>query len=594
MSTLSPFGQILRIKTIYKIDTNNFYITFSDAISAYKAHSKLNNMKLVQCYLHSKVINKNNIRNSDDDYIPEVEILNQEHPKRIQHNKLKPIYNLVTVEDGHNTLKVFDFLNKQIGCPKLTPETFTRFGRNTYLVKVSKPGQGYMLRGHFKDFEDSGIINIKPYNDYNGSRGKIYNNDLAKLTPEELLNRCPENVVDVTNIKTFDRTTKNFVNTNAIILKFSDSILPDKVTIGPFRMKVKEYKAIPRTCKNCLRYGHTKNVCNKEKLCFKCSSSHPEAEDNVCPNTTKCFHCSGDHWTFNKRCPEYNFQEEVCNKAYTAKTSIKNAKILLNRPNNSISYASATKTPIQNTESSQPTTNTAVPTSSKTSATNITTTTPASPRPVASTTKSNAPTTTRSSVSYSTTARSTTSTVKASTSSAKSTLPTTTTSNTKPISTAAISSSSSKVSTSDIKKNTKTKSSSLLDLTSIEEDGQNILSTKYKIPKLTASSSHKSKDDTNLKTSNRFSCFSDESEEPLFYDTQMEVDEDHKRERKRKPEKTSEDLQSSLHSKRKLHISDSEKQKSFKSSNSNPKSKYDPKDVSSLSKSTTIKTKSKD
>ena len=507
------------------------------------------------------------------------------------------------MEDSHNTLKVFEFLNKQIGSPKLTPESFTRFGRNTYLVKVSKPGQGYMLRGHFKDFEDSGIIDIKPYNDYNGSKGKIYNNDLAKLTPEELLDRCPENVVDVTNIKTFDRTTRNYVNTPAIILKFSDSILPDKITIGPFRMKVKEYIAIPRTCKNCLKYGHTKNVCNKEKLCFKCSLSHLEADNNFCPNTTKCFHCSGDHWTFNKNCPEYIFQKDVCNKAYTEKTSIKNARILLNRSNNSKSYAGATKTQIQNTVTSQSTTNTAIPTSSKNNASN-TTTAPALSKPVVSITKSTAPTTARSSVFNTTATRSITTTAKSSTSSARPTLTTTSSSN-RPISTVTVtavtnvsptSSSSSKISCSDFKKDAKNKSSSLLDLSSFEDEAQNSLSfsTKFKIPKQTTSSSHKTKDDSSLKTSNRFSCFSEESEELLFSAVQMDVDEDHKRERKRKPEKTSEDLQSSLQTKRKLQISDADKQKTLKFSNYNSKPKNDSKDLSSLNKSSTIKTKSKD
>ena len=628
MTTLSPFGQISRIKTIYKTDTNNFYITFTDALSAYTAHSKLNNIKLAKYYLHSKVINHRNIRNSDDDFVPEPEFLTDKHPKRKQHNKLKPIYNLIIVEESHNALKVFEFLNKQIGSPKLLPEFFTRFGRNSYLVKVSTPGQGYMLRGQFKDFGDSGIIDIKPYDDYNGSKGKIYNSDLAKLTPEELLNRCPENVIDVTNIKAFDKITRTYVNTPAIILKFSVSTPPDEIIIGPFRMKVKEYTAIPRTCKNCLKYGHTKNVCNKEKLCFKCSQSHPEEDNNFCPNITKCFHCSGDHWTFNKDCPEYVFQKEVCNKAYTEKTSIKKAKTLLNKPNNSKSYAGTAKTPRttrnQSTEPNQNsgnntsfwalplntnagTSSTAAATStpSKTSSSSSDATVPTSSGSTASIPKSTAPTTTRSSGFISST-RSITSTVKLTNPNNRSTTSSNNRSNitttSRPISTAEVTAasniftpSSSKGQSSDFKKNIKNKSSSLLNLTSIEDEDQNTLSTKFKIPKETASSSYKTKDDSSLKTSNRFSCFSEESEELESSVVQMETEDDHKRERKRKPEKTSEDLQSSLQSKKKIQLTDVEKQKVFKNSSSSSKPKHDSKDVSHLNKPSILKiSKSKD
>ena len=75
----------------------------------------------------------------------------------------------------------------------------------------------------------------------------------------------------------------------------------------------------------------------------------------------------------------------------------------------------------------------------------------------------------------------------------------------------------------------------------------------------------------------------------------METEDDHKRERKRKPEKTSEDLQSSLQSKKKIQLTDVEKQKVFKNSSSSSKPKHDSKDVSHSNKPSILKiNKSKD
>ena len=86
-------------------------------------------------------------------------------------------------------------------------ENFVKFSRNSYLVRVTKVDQGYNLQGK-KNFKNSRIIKIIPYNDYNGSKNKIYNNGLAKLDKQELLDRCPPNVTDAFNITVYDPTSR--------------------------------------------------------------------------------------------------------------------------------------------------------------------------------------------------------------------------------------------------------------------------------------------------------------------------------------------------------------------------------------------------
>ena len=94
------------------------------------------------------ILSKINIEDSVHDFVPEPSFLKEKIPARPRPDELQPLHLLVTVETGHSNLEVFDYLNKRIRSPKLTSVTFVRFGRNSYLVKVSKP-QGYKLQGVF-------------------------------------------------------------------------------------------------------------------------------------------------------------------------------------------------------------------------------------------------------------------------------------------------------------------------------------------------------------------------------------------------------------------------------------------------------------
>ena len=346
--TFVAFGSIERIQTKTFKNSNSFYIKFSRARDAKLAMEKLNNMKIAGKYITTKLFNHKNIVDKDEDYIPKVDFSNT-NTERKDHDSLTPIYNLITVEEGHNQLKVFNHLNTLISKPKITPETFKKFGRNTYLVKV-QPRQGYMLKGAFQDYEDSGIISINPYDEYNGSKGKIYNSDLAKLSKEEILNMCPPQVIDCFNITKYDEITKSRVNTPTFILKFSNQIPPDYIEIGPLRIRVKSYSATPRICTRCLEFGHSKNRCTAGKnLCVNCGEEHLQIdkERNVCGNPSKCHHCQGDdiiHKTFSNDCPEYQKQKEICNIAYNERTSFFEANKIYHQ-RNGLSFANAVARP---------------------------------------------------------------------------------------------------------------------------------------------------------------------------------------------------------------------------------------------------------
>ena len=348
MGVLSAFGTIERIQSRYFQDCNNFYIKFLNASDAAFAHSRVNNMKIFDRYLTTSLLNCNNLLDSDDDFVPDVNFLSENAPKREERDKLIPIHNIVVVEEQHNEFKVFNFINKLIHKPHLTPETFTKFGKNAYLVKVTS-NQGYMLQGAFKDYKDSGIIEINPYDEFNVSKGKIYNTNLAKLSIEDLLNICPSNVVDAYNLKTYDRVLRRLVNSPIIILKFSNRVTPDQIIIGPHRIKVKNFSPFPKTCRSCLKYGHVSSKCKAEiKLCNICTK--PINDDHnfeSCYEDPKCHSCESNHKTFNKSCQEFIKQQEISNIVYTEKTSYFQAKRIYNSKNQTTgqSYAAAVTVP---------------------------------------------------------------------------------------------------------------------------------------------------------------------------------------------------------------------------------------------------------
>ena len=344
-NTCSAFGQIerIQIKTFHKF--NSFYIKFAKAEDAKRALKTMSKIKVAGDYINTTLFNYKNIADKDDDYVPDVEISEASTERRANNNP-SPVYNIITAEEKHNPIKVFKYLNKLISKPKITPETFKKFGRNTYLVKV-QPRQGFMIQGTSKDYQDSGIISIRPYDDYNGSKGKIFNTHLASLTKEEVLEMCPPDVVDCFNITKYDPNTKSRINTPTMILKFSGQTPPDQIEIGPFRIRVKSYTCSPKTCTSCLKFGHSKNRCTAGKnLCINCGEDHQDLDEDLrrfCEKPTKCHHCQGDdtnHRTFNNDCPEYKKQKEICNIAYNHRTSFFEANKLYYQ-RNGLSYANA-------------------------------------------------------------------------------------------------------------------------------------------------------------------------------------------------------------------------------------------------------------
>lgn len=67
----------------------------------------------------------------------------------------------------------------------------------------------------------------------------------------------------------------------------------------------------PPQCKKCQMYGHTRNWCNHQPRCVKCSENHPTDECTKSRATpAKCVLCSGAHTANYRGCPAFKQEKK--------------------------------------------------------------------------------------------------------------------------------------------------------------------------------------------------------------------------------------------------------------------------------------------
>lgn len=152
-------------------------------------------------------------------------------------------------------------------------------------------------------------INVKVYEHetLNHTRGIARCDACMFLSEEELLDGLKDQKVTKVEIMKRKNDKGQIINTRSVILTFNSTVLPRKVDIGYFTERVELYIPKPTRCMNCMRIGHTKKVCYKEKKCAKCSQSFHEK----CENVVKCAECGEAHSTLDKECPIYKDECEI-------------------------------------------------------------------------------------------------------------------------------------------------------------------------------------------------------------------------------------------------------------------------------------------
>ena len=163
-----------------------------------------------------------------------------------------------------------------------------KFG--TYDVEVEAPAHMNALRG---------VVNVQGF---------------SHMTGDEIVEELKE--IGVIAARHFRRKSGNeYVNTNTVTLTFMKDKLPDKIKIGYIITDVRVYIPNPRRCYNCFKFGHGTRFCKAEVAkCGHCAQTHESKDCTADESNFKCGACpdGANHSSFDKNCPTYLEQREIC------------------------------------------------------------------------------------------------------------------------------------------------------------------------------------------------------------------------------------------------------------------------------------------
>lgn len=100
------------------------------------------------------------------------------------------------------------------------------------------------------------------------------------------------------------KRTDEWMDANTVKITFRCQSVPDEITFGYSKRKVKPDVPGVTQCFKCLRFGHVNKYCRQEEsTCSHCGIQHVE---RPCQRAMKCFHCHSDKLGgTSKDCPEF-------------------------------------------------------------------------------------------------------------------------------------------------------------------------------------------------------------------------------------------------------------------------------------------------
>ena len=98
-----------------------------------------------------------------------------------------------------------------------------------------------------------------------------------------------------------------------VVVTFRGKQVPEEVTFGYMRFRVKVYVPRPIRCWRCKRFGHVEARCQLDVRCPTCGGEHKimEADGGQCTKEVLCCNCRGWHSTGYKGCPRYTERQEI-------------------------------------------------------------------------------------------------------------------------------------------------------------------------------------------------------------------------------------------------------------------------------------------
>ena len=337
---MKQFGIVERIKLKLAEDKQSFYcyVKFVSCWDAKRANESLNGHKLNDSIIKTKIFNVQNLNDDLYDFIPNKE----ERPDPCNRLFPTPVWHVANYKEGYaNIIKAAECIENKVG--SIPKGNLKKYGKNI-LIKAGNETQAALLC-KFKPPAAGNVKSISPHRFFNTLKGVVYSKDLYDFEEEEILSRCPTCVCQV----------RKLGGGAAILMTFSSNYLPDSISVGHERIKVRKFKRSPKQCRNCFEYGHIQAYCSNKKRCSVCSAEH---EVDGCSSAQYCFLCEGNHSPISRVCSRYRLEQEILMTADNEHISIGAAKRLVMGANKNTdsSYASALKVMKNTKDASQPNT----------------------------------------------------------------------------------------------------------------------------------------------------------------------------------------------------------------------------------------------
>ena len=149
-----------------------------------------------------------------------------------------------------------------------------------------------------------------PHRTLNYCKGIVRDRDrtLLELPEEEICKELKSQ--GVANVKRFTiKKQGNTIKLNTYLITFETHSIPQKINVGPFKMKVDLYIPNPTRCFQCQKFGHGKQSCRSHAKCYRCSED--DHDGLTCDKPIKCANCNLDHMSSSKECPVYLKEKQI-------------------------------------------------------------------------------------------------------------------------------------------------------------------------------------------------------------------------------------------------------------------------------------------
>ena len=305
---MKSYGPVIRLRIRYDFKKNqsDVVVIFECECGATKACQNLYTSEFNESWPFQslKQWDVRNVVEDPKDYKIKKDPNQNETPEQ----RLTPaIYYYITLKDGRcNLLKLHSQVQNQIG--HIPDNNLRRYSRGI-LLKADTQTQAAMIQ-KIDVNKLPEVVKIEEHKTFNTVKGVLYSADLMDFTEDEIVTMCPNTVKEIYKVGGKKST---------IIVTFNSTNLPDRLKIGPISIRLHNYIERPRQCQNCFSYLHSKKHCPNATRCYKCSqemhNQHHPHNPQDCQNDLFCLHCKDNHSPNFKKCPTYQFEENILSKA---------------------------------------------------------------------------------------------------------------------------------------------------------------------------------------------------------------------------------------------------------------------------------------